>query len=151
MIRVTTRHPEDFNILCEDIDPTRSLYAEYNDRYASKVKALYAELGIQTAIWTTPEDQPPAFFEPGKPVEHLLEVEESRIIAYVDELTWSPFLFGDRPTFDYSRTSVRYDMTSILVGAPIRPEEVKEVRRYRCGPRRNCELVEKRPWLRSTV
>lgn len=144
MIRVTTRHPERFNILSVDIDPARSLYAEGNDHYASKVKTLYAELGVQTAIWTTPVEQPLEFLEPGKPIEYLLEIESRRVIAYVDEMTWSHFLCDQRKTFHYSRTPVTYEVTSILVAAPIKREEVKEFRRYVRSSTGHCVLVERK-------
>jgi len=147
MIRVTTRHSEDFDILSCDIDPARSPYAELSADYALKIRAFYSDLGVQMSIWTNPVEQPPSFFEPIKPVEYMLEIAKDRIVAYVDEETWSPFLLNGRPTFEFSRTPVSYKMTSILVAAPIRPEEVKEVRRYRRGNRGNCELVTRTPWV----
>src|SRR5262245_48722783 len=128
MVRVTTRHPEDFDLLSQDIDPARSLYAIHNVEYASKIKAFYSTLDVPAAIWSAPEDQPMEYVEPGKTIEYLLTVEENRIIAYVDECTWSHFLSGQRSAFSYSRTAVRYDVTSVLVAVPIKPEEIREVR-----------------------
>ena len=149
MIRVTTRHPEDFDILSTSIDPSRSPYAKSNPLYLAKLKTLYEKLTVQAAVWTTPQDQPPEFFEEYKSVEYLLEIEPERIIAYVDEWTWSTFLAGQCQDFKYSLVPARYRNTSILVAVPLRADEVKEIRRYRCGPRRNRELIDRRPWKKS--
>ena len=74
---------------------------------------------------------------------YLLEVNEDRIVAYVDETTWSDYLYDRRETFDYSATATQYGITSILVATPITKAEVKAVRRYRRtnGPEKY-ELVE---------
>jgi hypothetical protein len=144
-IRVTTRHGQDFDIHAAVIDPAKSPYARsfHEDVYQWKVRAFYAELGVSSAMWTTPDSQAfPKAFEPHKPIEYLLEVEEERVIAYVDEMTWSPYLHGMRPRFEYSRTPKWYENTSVLVATPIRTAEVKEIRRYRPTRTGHCQLVE---------
>src|SRR5262249_40788157 len=108
--------------------------------------ALYAQLGIESAIWAWPEHQLPEFFESGKPLEYLLEIEEHRIIAYVDEVTWSPYLNDKAEAFKFSRTPKAFEITSILVAPPIKGEEVKEVRRYCASATGHCHLVESIPW-----
>ncbi len=146
MLRLLTRHPEDFDILSSDIDPARSLYAEHNPRYASRVRALYAGLGIRTAIWTVHENQSFQAFESGKPLEYLLEVQPGRVVAYVDEGSWSYYVLGQAATFRYSRTPATYQYTSILVAPPLIPAEVKEVRRYRGNAVGHAELVQRARW-----
>jgi hypothetical protein len=132
----------------EIIDPAKSPYANFfGYDYVRKIAAFYDELGIKSAIWTTPVTQaPPEFFEADKPVEYLLEINEDRVIAYVNELTWSPYLHGMRSHFEYSRTPIQYQMTSVLVATPIRKQEIKEFRRYRRTMTGHCELVEAKPW-----
>jgi len=74
-----------------------------------------------------------------------LEIDEDRAVAYVDETTWSAYLYGKRGTFDYSTTPQRYEITSIIVPTPITKQEVKAIRRYRRtnGPD-SYELVEEK-------
>jgi hypothetical protein len=150
-IRVTTRHGEDFDVLTELIDPTKSPYAESVNDYGRKIADFYGELRVKSALWTAAWQ--PEFFETDKPVEYLLELSEDRVIAYVDEQTWSPYLFGQRTDFVYSRTPVHYAMTSVLVAPPITREEVKEFRRYSRTSTGHCKLegkksgIELQRWL----
>ncbi len=130
-IQLTTRHPKDFNIHVETIDPALSPYSKTVRDYASKIAEFYSKLGISSAIWTVKASERPRFLETSKPVEYLLELAEDRIVAYVDEATWSAYLYGKRESFDYSRTTLQYEMTSILVATPISKAEVKAIRRYR--------------------
>ncbi len=152
-LRVTTRHDEKFDVLTEIIDPTKSPYAESVNDYVRKVKAFYAVLGVKCAIWTAAWQ--PEFFETDKPVEYLLELSEERVIAYVDEQTWSAYLFGQGTDCEYSRTPVQYAMTSVLVAPPIKSEEVKEFRRYSRTNTGHCKLedrktgIELQRWLDS--
>lgn len=131
MLRVITRHSEEFNIYTEAPDPAKSPYAANVKDYAAKVTVFYEQLGISSAIWTMPEAQPPKYVELHKPVEYLLEIDEDRVIAYVDEQGWSEFLYGQQANFDFSRTPRTFPMTTILVAPPIKPEEVRAIRRYR--------------------
>ena len=73
----------------------------------------------------------------------MLEVDEGRVIAYLDERTWSDYLYGKRVDFTFCTTPTQYEMTSILIHPPVRTTEVKARRRYRCinGPD-HYELVE---------
>ena len=146
-IRVTTRHCEDFDICAETVDPSKSRYARTVPDYAAKVTAFYKQLGVRSAIWTTPEAERPKYLETCKPVEYVLEVANGRVIAYVDELTWSDYLYGKRKDFTFSKTPVQYEMTSILISPPITKAEVKARRRYRRtnGPD-HYELVEEVPF-----
>ncbi len=130
-VQVTTRHSEDFDIHTETIDPAMSSYAGTVPDYVAKVKAFYSDLKIRSAMWTVPAAERPAYLEPCKPVEYLLELDENRIVAYVNSHTWSDYLFDKRNNFDYSTTPTQYEMTSILIHTPIRQTEVKEFRRYR--------------------
>ena len=143
MVQLTTRHSEDFDIHTETVDPALSSYVQEVRDYASRVTAFYSQLGVRSAIWTVPASQRPESLETIKPVEFLLELAEDRIVAYVDESTWSDYLADKRGSFDYSTTPMQYKMTSILVATPITKAEVKAVRRYRCtnGPNKY-ELVE---------
>ena len=147
LIRVTTRHSSDFDILTANPDPAQSPYAKFCKDYGRKVRAFYDELGIRSAIWTTPEAHPPRYLESLKPIEYLLEVDEARVAAYVNEDTWSPYIDERLPAFEYSRTRVNYGTMSILVIAPLELAEVKEFRRYRRinGPDKY-ELVERYAW-----
>jgi hypothetical protein len=135
-IRITTRHGEDFDICAETVEPGKSPYARNVRDYTAKVMAFHAQLGVRSAMWTTPEAERPKYLERCKPVEYLLEVDEGRVVAYVDELSWSDYLYGRREDFDFSKTPRQYAMTSILISTPIEKAEVKAIRRYRCtnGP-----------------
>jgi hypothetical protein len=148
LIRVTTRHSEDFDILCGTVDPSKSPYAHLSgiENYCGKVKSLCSQLCVECVIWTTPESEPPEFFEPVKPVEYFLELQAQRAVAYIDELTWTAYLRGEGSTFQISKDPRRYHMTSILVSAPIRSDEVKEVRRYCEGNAGRCKLIGRKPW-----
>jgi hypothetical protein len=82
-------------------------------------------------IWTTPAETHPAYLEFSNTLEYLLEISDDRIIAYVDELTWSNYLMGKADAFKYSTLPQNYAIMSILVACPIRKHEVKAIRRYR--------------------
>jgi hypothetical protein len=142
-IRVTTRHSEGFDICAGTIDASKSPYARTVGDYTAKVKAFYRQLGVPTAIWAVPEVERPKYLEPRKTVEYVLEVDESRVVAYVDEEEWSAYLYGKRGDFAFSEAPAPYRMTSILIRAPVARAEVKARRRYRCtnGPDRY-ELVD---------
>lgn len=129
-IRVLTRHSEDFDIHAETVDPAKSSYARMPN-YALKVTAFYQQLGIRSAIWAVLESEPFSFLEGGKNIEYVLEVNESRVVAYVDESIWSAYLYGKRDTFDYSTTPQEYQSTSVIIPTPIKQVEVKAIRRYR--------------------
>ena len=143
-IRVLTRHPEDFDIHTVTVDPAKSSYAHLAN-YTLKLTAFYRQLGIRSAIWATPESEPFAYLETGKNFEYVLEVDESRVVAYVDEATWSAYLYGNKGTFDYSTTPQDYQNTSVIIPTPIKKDEVKAIRRYRRmnGPG-SFELVEEK-------
>jgi hypothetical protein len=154
-VRVTTSHSEDFNILSSEIDLAKSPYAHdkvsgYLPGYVAKATALYAELGAKPMIWTTPEgvNEQEAFilqFWANKPIEYLLEVDQERVAAYINETEWTDFIRGNQTGFRWSRTPVRFEMTSLLISAPILIEEVKEVRIY-CKTQEGLrKLVEQRP------
>lgn len=142
-VQVITRHSEDFDIHTETIDPALSPYVRTVRNYVAKISAFYSRLGICSAMWTTPAADRPMYLETCKPVEYVLELDEDRIVAYVNEKTWSAYLYDKRKTFDYSTTPKHYKMTSILVAIPIRKADVKAFRRYRRtnGPDKY-ELVE---------
>ena len=132
LIRVATRHSEDFDIHTEEVDPSRSSYNKPPIKdYVPKVRAFFDELGIQSAIWAWYETETPKQVETKKPVEYVLEVEEERIIAYVNESTWSPFVFGKRDSFEYSTEPTKYKMTSLIIPTPITKDEAKKRRLYR--------------------
>ena len=143
-IRVLTRHSEDFDIHTVTVDPAKSTYAHLAN-YTLKVTTFYRQLGIRSAIWARPESDPFLFLEMGKELEYVLEVNESRVAAYVEESTWSAFLYGKRDTFDYSLTRQKYQDTSVIIPTPIEKDEVMAIRRYRStnGPG-SFELVEEK-------
>jgi hypothetical protein len=147
-IRVTTRHGEGFDLHIDSPEPAKSPYAAFfGEQYVQKVLAFYKELGVTSAMWTTPATQPPEWFEPFKPLEYLLEINEDRVIAYVDELTWSGYLHGKCNSFLFSRRPIEYEIASVLVRTPIRKEEVKEVRLFRATRTDRCVLVETKPMV----
>jgi hypothetical protein len=84
--RLITRHSEDFDIYSNIVDPAKSPYA-HNRSYVPKIQAFYARLKIESAIWTMPENYRPPALESEKTVEYLLEVDDGRIVACVDELS----------------------------------------------------------------
>jgi hypothetical protein len=141
-IRVTTRHDGGFDILTDTIDPAKSSYARTVPDYVQKITRFYTELGVKSAVWTAAWQ--PEFLESDKPVEYLLELSENRVIAYVDEETWSAYLFGRRRDFVYSRTPAQYRFTSVLVAVPVRREEVKKLRRYTSTATGHCRLQEEK-------
>lgn len=131
MLRLITQHSLDFDILSSTVDHSRSPYFNSVEEYVAKLKAFYAELGVAEVLWTSPEDEPRDGMTVLKPAEYLLEVDESRVVAYVDELSWSPYVTGETDApFRYSRSPERYGVTSILIAMPLRREEVIEYRRY---------------------
>jgi hypothetical protein len=130
-IRLTTRHSEEFDIYTDAVDPCKSPYATSVKDYAAKVVAFYKRLGVRSAIWTAPEAERPKYLERHKTVEYLLEVGEDRVVAYVDELGWSDYLYGKQADFEFSKTPKTFGMTTILVAPPIKVEEVIAIRRYR--------------------
>ena len=143
-IRVLTRHSQDFDIHTVTVDPAKSPYAHLPN-YILKVTAFYRQLGIRSAIWATLESEPLSILESGKNFEYVLEVDESRVVAYVDGRTWPEYLYGKRDTFDYSTTPQKYQSTSVIIPTPIKNDEVKAIRRYRRtnGPG-SFELVEEK-------
>jgi len=144
-IRVTTRHSEDFDICAESLEPEKSPYARGVRDYAAKVKAFYQQLGVRSAMWTTPEAERPKHLETQKTIEYVLEVDERKVVAYVDESSWSDYLYGKREDFSFSKTPRQYAITSILITTPVTKGEVKAIRRYRRtnGPDRY-ELAEEK-------
>ena len=131
-IRVVTRHPPEFHIFTDAVDPAKSRYADLFPDYVSKISQFYDQIGIRSAIWTIPESQRPDHVETCKPVEYLLEIDESRVVAYIDELTWSPYLQSDRSSFEFATSPMEYEKMSILVAAPITKRELVERRILRC-------------------
>jgi hypothetical protein len=130
---VITRHNEGFDIHTHPIDPTKSRYAKLSRCYVERVVAFYKELGIESALWAYPEDQPPKHVEPCKPCEYVLQIDPNRVIAYVNEEKWSPYAMGDRDDFEYSTTPVVYPLMSLLSATPIAPDEVL-IRRASSSP-----------------
>jgi hypothetical protein len=148
-VLLTTRHSDDFDILTTFREPAESPYSHY-ETYVPRVTAFYAELGVKSALWTVFAEDAPLYVETDKTIEYLIDVAESRIIAYVDEIVWSPYVTGetDGPFCSFSRTPVRYAETSILVALPLQSYEVKEWRRYELlgGGPKDFRLAECKPW-----
>jgi hypothetical protein len=129
-IRLSTWHSADFDILAEFVDPARSPYAGVPD-YTQKVKSLYAQLGILSAVWAYPKARRPA--EPpdmSKPIEYLLEVSDNRVAAYVESRSWSEYLWGSQQSFEFSTAPAQYGNATILIPTPLKREEVKAMRRF---------------------
>jgi hypothetical protein len=141
-IRVITRHGDGFDIYSATIDPAKSPYANCVANYTQKILDFYSQLGVTSAQWTATWE--PEFIEADKHFEYLLELTEDRVIAYVDEQSWSSFLFGKTNSFEYSRTPMQYEYTSVLVTPPIRREEAKELRRYSRTNTGHCKLEERK-------
>ena len=130
-VRALTRHPEDFDIFTEHVDSGRSSYVTTFSSYTGKIAAFYRELGVTSAIWAIPEHHGFQLVEYDKPVEYVLEVNDDRIIAYVDDASWTAYLSGQHDTFRYSTTPEHYELTSLLIRPPLRRSEVKIRRLYR--------------------
>jgi hypothetical protein len=118
------------------------------DRYEEKVRAFYDRLGIASSLWAWRETEPPPNLEDIKPIEYLLEMGTQRIVAYVDAWSWEEYLGSSRlEKLRYSTTPISYQITSILIAAPIYKDEVMEYRRYRSlGRPDQYKLVERRPF-----
>jgi hypothetical protein len=145
-IDARTRHDRDFDILTHPFDPLKSSYACYAG-YTEKIAALYEQLGIKSALWAFPAELLLKYVESRKEYEYLLRLDESRVVAYVNEDTWLPFLKGVRDDFEFSVTPAQYQMTSLIIPTPIATAEVICVRRYRIlnGPDR-FEVVKEMPF-----
>lgn len=143
-IRALSRHNSEFDILTHPVYPAKSPYARISN-YTQRIAEFYNRLGIESALWAHPEDRPPRFVERCKPCEYVLQLDVSRIVAYINEATWSPYLYGDRDDFEYSTTPTAYPELSLLIPTPIRLHEVLMFRRYRNtnGPE-SFEIVEER-------
>jgi len=150
-IHARTRHDKDFDIFTHPMDPTKSPYAHYAG-YTDKLAAFYAQLGITSAIWASPEEPPPKYVERCKQYEYILRLNESRVVAYVNESTWSPYIFGERDDFEYSVTPVQYEDTSLIISTPLVANEVVLFRQYRNlnGPDR-FEVIEERPFTNGAA
>ena len=146
LIEAVTRHDASFDILCHPVDPALCMYAETEPDYVAKVRAFYKELGIASAIWASPAEQPPQYVEIDKEYEHVLHLDLTRIVAYVDEDTWSPYLYGKRNDFQFSQQPVRYANTSLIICTPLAASEVKWFRRYERTRPDKYKVVEDRPW-----
>jgi hypothetical protein len=142
-IRLSTWHSPEFNIFTENVDPNESPYA-WIKNYANKVIAFYAQLGIRSAIWAYPEAERQKTLTVCKPVQYLLEVNEHRVVAYVDADSWSEYLWGQQDDFEFSTTPRDFASASILIATPVRREEVKAIRRYRIRTPTSFELVEEK-------
>jgi len=141
-MRLITRHSEDFDIYSKP-DLAKSPYAR--EGYVPKIQAFYATLKVESVIWTFPENFRPQYLESEKTIEYLLEVDDARIVAYVDDIAWSSYLYGQQANFDYSLTRKDFECTSILIRAPLAIGEVKERRRYRSnGSPDKYEMVERK-------
>ncbi len=146
IIEAVTRHDADFNILSHPVDPGRSPYADTQPGYVGKIEAFYSELGIASAIWASPAESPCPYVEYGKECEYFLHLDPSRIVAYVNEKTWSPFLYGKRDDFEYSRTRTTYEHTSLIICTPLDASEVIRFCRYHRERPDKFSIVEDRPW-----
>ena len=145
-IKASTRHDEHFDIFTDRVDPSRSPYAGTVKSYVKKVAEFYQQLGISSAIWATPINQPPKYVELGKEYEYFLRLDQSRIVAYVNEKTWSPYLYGERSDFEHSRTPITYEHTSLVISAPLLPHEVTERQIYDRRSPDKFDVIERRPW-----
>ncbi len=143
-IHVLTRHCESFNILTDHIDPTRSPYADTVNDYVQRIRDFYWALGVKSAMWAWAAWSPPEFFETDKPVEYSLQLSADRIIAYIDEKSWSDYLYGKRFDYVYSREPAQYESTSVLIALPVKREEIKVWRRYTRTSTGHCEIQEEK-------
>jgi len=129
-IKAATRHDADLSIHAHPVYPDRSPYAKTQPGYVDKIKAFYCELGIDSAIWASPVEQSRPYVEIGKECEYILDLDLSRIVAYVNEKTWSPYLYGERDEFEYSRTRTDYEHTSLVICTPLDVAEVILFRKF---------------------
>ena len=67
----------------------------------------------------------------GSLFEYVLEVDEGRVIAYVNEQVWLDYVNGRRKDYTFSTKPIQYARTSIVISPPIRASEVKARRWYR--------------------
>ena len=129
-IQAITRHDKDFDIYTHPVDPAKSPYARYPG-YTEKVAAFYKRLGVTSALWAFPFHQPLKTVERCKQYGYILQLDESRVIAYVNESTWSPYIFGEREDFEYSTAPTEYEFTSLIIPTPIDQNELQFSRQYR--------------------
>ncbi len=128
-IQVITRHCKDFDIYTHPVDPAKSPYAT-NPGYPEKVAAFYKQLGVTSALWAFPAHQTPKSVPLCKPYEYVLQLDESRVIAYVNESTWWSYVIGECEDFERSITPVQYEDTSLIIPSPIHQNELHRFRRY---------------------
>jgi hypothetical protein len=145
-LQLATRHNEAFDIYSPFIDPGLSTYAKsHGSEYVRKVLALYEEIKIDSALWTTPVSQLHPFYMPDKPLEYRLVVDDCRAVAWIDEAKWSAYIRGTLKSFSaYSRTATWFEYMSVLVPAPLLPGEAKEVRLLRMTQLGHCEVVSRK-------
>ena len=128
-IQAITRHDKDFDIYTHPVDPAKSPYARYPG-YTEKFAELYEQLGVTSALWAFPAQPAPKSVERCKQYEYVLDLDESRVIAYVNESTWSPYIFGEREDFEYSTAPREYEVMSLIIPTPIKQKELRLLRRY---------------------
>ena len=140
-IRVSTWQSSEFDIFTKNVDLNRSPYAYLKD-YAKKVTAFYARLGIRSAIWCYADAMPQTTLTVCKPIEYLLEVADNRVVAYVDDGSWSEYINGRQSDFSFATTTMPSASSSLIVATPLKREEVKVKRRYRIRSPSSFELIE---------
>jgi hypothetical protein len=130
-MRLKTRHSRDFSLCGEngELDPSQSPYlVAYPEVYEAKRKVLSDYLHTSQFLWCINARRDFPAYEIQKPVEWIVEVEESRIIGCVNEERWLQFLEnGHLPlSFFASKSGNIWSGASIslLVAYPLRPEEI---------------------------
>ncbi|MEN6576692.1 MAG: hypothetical protein ABFD90_10140 [Phycisphaerales bacterium] len=135
MMRLKTRHSRDFSLCgeCAELDPSQCPYVlAYPDVYEAKRKVLSDYLQTSQFLWCIDARRDFLAYESQKPMEWIIEVEESRIVGCVNEDRWLQFLEnGHVPLVSFASRSGniwRGAPIALLAAYPLRPEEIIEWR-----------------------
>ena len=140
-IKVATVQSRNFDIF-GPIDPKKSKYHLRNENwmYVKKLKCLTNILNVGSVVWAYAWDDRPDNWEEDKPIEYELKLSIDRIVAYINEDIWSPFVTNPNSSEDGFEVIVRSAIStaplancnsSILVEAPLMPSEVMYRREFR--------------------
>ncbi len=131
-LRLLTRHNKNFFIFAPFVDPKRSSYAEEFELYAPKVISFYRQLEVESGLWAVAREKGFEGKEYGKDIEYEIEVDASRVIAWIDTRKWDPYVTNDSTAVaeftDFSHTPREYESTTILVSVPLSEDELIERR-----------------------
>jgi hypothetical protein len=125
MLRLRSAHSKEFDILEKNIDSRLSGYIDSaRPNYVEKVLALYSSLDVEAAIWAESDLPPIDYVTVRKETIHVFEVEVSRVLAYIEETSWSAYIHEERNDFDMSLNKAYPEPCTVLVRSPLRTENL---------------------------